>query len=250
MWQSIRTPFLTILFAFLSLFIFTKIFGPIPFSVNSITTDKQNLFTVTGTAEKTAVPDTAMVSLGINKNSPTVETAKDEVNKIINKITDDLKNMGVSEKDIKTSNYSVNPNYDYRDGSQKANGYSVSANIEVKLKSIEKANSAIDTATRDGATQVGGVQFVLNDDERKKAEDEARKEAIQKAKEKASSIAQAAGIHLGRIVDVQESGSGTEPRPYYGLTADTKQSAPEEPTQLNPGENKVVSTVTLSFETY
>ncbi|HUQ85458.1 MAG TPA: SIMPL domain-containing protein [Candidatus Limnocylindrales bacterium] len=250
MWQSVKVPFLTIIFALLSLFIFTKIFGPIPFSVNSITTNKQNLFTVTGTAEVTAIPDTAMISLGVNKESPTVEAAKEEVNKIINKITQDLKNLGVDEKDIKTTNFSVNPKYDYRDGNQKENGFTVNANIEVKLDSVEKANNAIDIATKDGATLVGNVQFVLDEDKKREFEKKARKEAIAKAKEKAGDIARDAGIKLGRIVDVQENGGGAEPRPYYGLMSDTKQASVEEPTQLSPGENKVISTVSLSYETY
>lgn len=250
MWQSVRVPFLTILFALLSLFVFTKIFGPIPFSVNSITTNKQNLFTVTGTAEVTAVPDTAMVSFGVNKNSPTTEAAKEDVNKIINQITQDLKALGVAEKDIKTSNYSINPDYDYTNGRQTPRGYTVSANIDVRLESVERANQAIDIVTRDGATQVGGVQFVLDDEEKAKLEEEARKEAIEKAKKKAESIAKAAGIRLGRIVDVQESGGDNDPRPYYSTMSDTKQANPEEPTQLNPGENKVVTTVSLSYETY
>jgi uncharacterized protein len=248
MWQSVRTPFLTIIFALLSLFVFTKIFGPIPFSVNSITTTKQNLFTVTGTAEVTAVPDTAMITLGVNKSNQTVETAQKEVNEIINKITQDLKNLGVDEKDIKTSNYSVNPEYDYTEGRQTPRGYSVAANIEVELDSVEKANSAIDAATRAGATQVGGLQFVLDDEKKKELESKARKEAIAKAREKAESIAKDAGIRLGRIVDVQENSDGG-PVPFYGGAMDTKELSVDQ-TQLNPGENKVVSSVTLSYETF
>ena len=250
MLNQLKVSFFTIIFALLSFFIFTKIFGPIPFSVNSINTNKQNLFTVSGTAEVTAVPDTAMISLGVNKTGPTVDGVKQDVNKIINQISEDLKRQGVDEKDIKTTNFSVNPDYDYTIGKQTPRGYSVSANIEVKLKSIDKANKAIDIATKDGATQVGGVQFVVNEDTQRKLENQARKEAIQKAKDKASDIAQAAGIHLGRIVDVQENGGDTNPRPYYGLAVDQKQAQPEEPTKLNPGENKVMSTVSLSYETY
>lgn len=250
MFKELKTPFFTVIFIFIFLFLFTKIFGPIPFSVNSITTNKQNLFTVTGSAEVTAVPDTAMISLGINKTSSTVESAKEQVNEIINKITRDVKNLGVDEKDIKTSNFSVNPDYDYINGRETPKGYTVSATIDVRLDSIDKANSAIDVATRDGATQVGGVQFVLDDEEKAKLEEEARAEAIKKAKIKAASIARAAGIRLGRIVDVQESGGGNEPRPYYGLTNDAKQVNPEESTQLSPGENKVISNVSLSYETF
>ncbi len=251
MWKDLKTSLITVVFIFLSLFIFTKIFGPIPFSVNSITTNKQNLFTVTGTAEVTAIPDTAMISLGVNKESPTVEAAKEEVNKIINKITQDLKSLGVDEKDIKTTNFSVNPNYDYKDGNQKENGFTVNANIEVKLDSVEKANSAIDIATKDGATLVGNVQFVLDEDEKRTLEKKARKEAIAKAKEKAQDIARDAGIKLGRIVDVQENGNGGFEPPVFNRTmAIDSVEKQSEPTELNPGENKVVSTVSLSYETY
>ena len=250
MFKDLKTPFFTILFIFLGLFLFTRLFGPLPFSINSITTTKTALFTVQGTGEATAVPDTALLNLGVNKESATVESAQKEVNGIINKITDDLKKLGVEEKNIKTTNYSVNPNYDYTSGSQKSNGYTVSANIEVRVKPIEKANQAIDTATADGATQVGGVTFVVDDDTQKKLEDQARLQAVEKAKEKAQSLANAAGIRLGRIVDVQESNTGY-PQPHLrtaGALAKTADTTP--PTDLNPGENKVSVTITLSYETF
>ena len=249
MWQSVKTSFLTVTFALLAFFIITKIFGPIPFTVNSINTNKESLFSVTATAEVNTIPSTTQISFGVNKKSPTVEAAKQEVNIIINRITTDLKGLGIPEKDIKTSNYSVSPNYDYTSGGEKLNGYNVSANIDVTIKKVEIANKAIDVATKNGATQVGGLQFVLNEDEKNKFEDDARKIAIGKAKQKAASIAKTAGIKLGRVVDVQESGNEI-PRPYYGLEAADTMQKQLEPTQLNPGENKVTSTVTLYYETY
>jgi uncharacterized protein len=250
MWKDIKVPFLTILFALLSLFVFTQIFGPIPFSVNSITTTKENLFTVNGRGEVAAVPDTALINLGVNKTGATVESAQQEVNKIINQITDEIKRLGVPEKDIKTTNYNVTPNYDYRDGSQRANGYIVNANIEVRIKQIDRANNAIDAATRLGANQVGSIQFVLDDEEKKKLEDQARKEAVKEAKEKAKSLSQAAGIRLGRVVDVQESTDGGYPVPMYTRASADLKAEENTQTELNPGENKVIINVSLSYETH
>jgi len=249
MLTSLRTSFFTIFFIFLSIFIFSKIFGPLPFSVNSITTTKSNLFTVSGTGEATAVPDTAMINLGVSKEASTVTAAQNQVNEIINKITDDLKKLGVKEEDIKTTNYSVNPNYDYTLGKRTPNGYTVNASIEIKIKPIEKANQAIDIATADGANQVGGVNFVLNDSEQKELENEARIEAVKKAKEKAKSLANAAGIKLGKVIDVQENASGY-PRPIFQTATLEKTEDQSAPTELNPGENKVSITVTLSYETH
>ena len=250
MLKDLKTPFFTVLFIFLGFFLFTKIFGPIPFSINSVTTTKETLFTVDGEGEVTAIPDTAHVMLGVNKNAATVKVAQDEVNKIINQITQDIKNLGVDVKDIKTTNYSVNPSYDYTAGKQTITGYEVSATIDVKLSPLDKANQAIDLATKAGATQVGNVQFVLDDKKQKELEEQARNEAIKNAKEKAQSISKSAGIRLGRIVNIQENVS-SNPRPYPYLNAMKAADAEQAPTtELNPGENKVTTTVSLSYETY
>lgn len=252
MWQAVRTPILTVIIFFVGLLLFIKLNGPVPFSVNSVSSVKETMFTVQGTGEVTAIPDTAMISLGVNKNASTVQAAQDQVNGIINKITADLKTLGVEEKNIKTVNYSVNPNYDYTAGSQKITGYIVNADIQVKLKPIDKANDAIDIATKDGATNVGGIQFVLDEKKKLELEDQARKEAINAAKEKAKSISNASGIRLGRLVDVQETGTPNYPMPMMAMKAEDSRAAGQAApaTELNPGENKVATTVTLSYETF
>lgn len=252
-WNGVRTPLLTVLFVFLGLTLFVKLVGPVPFTVNSISSVKQSMFMVQGTGEVTAIPDTALLSLGVSKTATTVQAAQDQVNEIINKITADLKNLGVEEKNIKTVNYSVNPNYDYASGSQKITGYIVNADIQVRLQPIDKANEAIDIATKDGATNVGNIQFVLDEKKQKELEEEARKIAIETAKAKAQSISKVSGIRLGRLVDVQESGMGYQPPIAYNqaLRVDAKAEADAvPPTELNPGENKVSSNVTLSYETF
>ncbi len=250
--NEIKKPIAIILFAFLCLLAYTKLFGPIPFSVNSVTTEKTNLFTVEGTGEATAIPDTAMVNVGVSKNSATVTQAQEQVNTIINQITSDIKKLGIEEKDIKTVNYSVNPNYDYTSGSQKINGYMVNADVQVKIKPVERANQVIDIATKAGATDVGNVQFILNDEKKKELEEQARKEAIAEAKTKAENLAQSAGIRLGRIVDIQESGSPYYQAPVAAYGAKQLGGAGGEmmETQINPGENKITSNVSISYETF
>ncbi len=161
--DTMKTPLVTITFLFITLFLYTKLVGPIPFSVNSIQTTKTNLFTANGTGKATAVPNTAQLSLGVTKTAKTITDAQNQANAVINKLTADLKSLGILETDIKTTNYSVNPNYDYINGKQIANGYTVSQNLDVKIKAIDKANSAIDIATADGANMVGGLSFILDD---------------------------------------------------------------------------------------
>ncbi len=176
-----------------------------------------------------------------------MQSAKNQVNEISNKITEGLKKLGVTVKDIKTTNYSVNPQYDYSGVTQMLTGYIVDTNIQVKLQPIDKANQSIDIATQDGATSIGGVQFVVDEAKHKELVIEAHKKAIADAKEKAQNLANAAGMRLGRIVDIKENAQ--TPRPYPILMAAEK-GAGGEPTQLNPGENTVTTTITLSYETY
>lgn len=252
MWKEIRTPLLTVLFIFLGLIAYTQLLGPIPFTVNSVSTVKDSLFTVDGTGEVTAVPETALLNMGVSKQAASVEEAQTQVNEVVNQITKKMKALGVEEKNIKTVNYSVNPNYDYTGGSQRINGYMVNADVQVKIKPVDKANQAIDAATKAGATNVGNVQFVLDDEKRAELEDQARQEAITKAKAKAESIAKTSGIRLGKLINVQESVSGAQPP--MPMRAEMAKDAMGgdiaiQNTELNPGENKVIMTVSLSYET-
>jgi len=232
----------TILFFFICLFLYTKFAGPVPFSVNSIQTTKNTLFSATGQGSATAVPDTADISFGITKQAPTVADAQNSANSVVNQIVRDLTNLGIQQKDIKTTNYSVSPNYLV---GQTVNGYTVQEQVELKVKPIEKANQVVDIATKDGANLVGGVNFVLDDATQKNLEQQARIDAVKQAKDKAESLANAAGIRLGRIVDVQESGN---PQPIR-FQAQAAPSADNTKTELNPGENTVTVSVTLSYET-
>ncbi|MEK7571326.1 MAG: SIMPL domain-containing protein [Patescibacteria group bacterium] len=249
--RDLKIPFFTVLFIFVGLLAYTKIFGPLPFSVTSTTTTKESLFTVQGTGEVTAIPDTAIVSLGVNKQATTVEVAKQQVDQIINKITEDVKAQGVEANNIKTTNYSVNPSYDWTSGQQQLTGYQVDASIQVEVTPIDKANTVVDLATKDGATQVGGITFIVNEEKRKELQAEARKQAIAEAKEKAKALSSEADIRLGRIIDVQETDVNPVAPMRYEMSAMAKDSVePAQTTELNPGENVITSMVTLSYETY
>lgn len=247
--NQLKVPVLTVFIALLLFFGFTKLFGPIPFAVNSVTTSKTDLFTVEGTGKATGVPDTAQFSVGVTKQAATVQQAKDQTNTVVNKISTDLKNLGIDEKDIKTADYSVNPNIDYTSGKQTTTGYTVSTTMEVKVKDTNLANRALDTATADGANVVNGVSFGLNDDAQAKLEEQARGEAIKNAKAKAESIAKQAGIRLGRIVNVTVNPT-SEPRPVVEKMSFAQPADTGAPTQLQQGSNDVNVTVSLSYETF
>lgn len=229
---------------FILLFAYTKIAGPIQFSVNNINSTKSDLFQSQGTGKAAAAPDKAVINLGITNDGNSVEAAKEKTNQAAERIVSALKGLGISDKDIKTTNYSVTPNFDYTT-SRKTGSYTVSQNFEVKLP-IEKVNEAIDSTTANGANVVGSIVFVLDDDKQADLENKARKEAVDKAKRKAEGLAGAAGIRLGKIINVTESFGGS-PMPFL---MEAKQADDlSTPTNIVPGESNVEVTVTLTYET-
>lgn len=245
--REFKAAFLTTIAILIVFFLYIKFIGPIPFSVNSVTTTKTSLFSVSGTGKATGIPDTAQISIGVTKTALTVADAQDQTNTAANKIIDDLKKLGIKEKDIKTTDYNVNPKYDFGRGDQSVTGYTVTQTLEVSITPIDVANKAIDAATLDGANLIGGITFTFDDKTKKDLENKAREEAVRTAKEKAESLAKATGIRLGRIIDVQES-NGYVPRPIMmsakGLESDSAAS-----TQLSHGENSIIIDITLSYET-
>lgn len=212
---------------------------------------KTQTFSVQGTGSATGTPDQSNVSFTVNKSAPTAETAQQQANALMNTIISDLQKSGVEKKDIQTSNYNSSPNY-ADDGTTILN-YTVSENVDVTVHDNAKVNKVIDIATKDGAQNVYGPNLTFSDTKQQQLEDQARVNAIDNAKQKAQRLANAAGMHLGNVINVQEN----QPTPIYPIrpepllfnakAAGTAQSAP---TQINPGQNTVTATITLTYETY
>lgn len=128
-------------------------------------------------------------------------------------------------------------------------GYTVTQELKVTTKSVDVANKALDAAVANGANQISGVTFTINDEDRKALQQKARKAAIADAKNKAQEIAKDAGIKLGKVVNIYVSDDQPVPMMYDSRKAGAELSNQSAPTNLQPGENTVTVTVTLSYET-
>lgn len=260
-YEEFKRPIVIIALLFVAFFLYTKLVGPIPFYVNSVNTNKTDLFSSNGEGKASAVPDSAMVSLGVTQQATTVSEAQNKANETADKIIESVKKLGISEKDIKTTNYSVNPNYGtsggveiltmpapIRDnGEQRITSYTVTQNVEVKVKPVDKVNQVVDAGTKAGANLVGGVNFTFSDELQKSLENTARKEAVANAKIKAEALAKTAGIRLGKAINVIENSN--QPR-YSFMSSDMGKAEQEPATNITPGENEVVVNVIIYYETY
>jgi len=211
--------------------------------------DMINQVTVTGTAKITAVPDVAVINLGIISEAFTVNAAQKSATEKMNSIVNAMKGeFKIDAKDIKTENFSVSPKYDWSNGKQNIIGYTVNQSVSVKVRDFDKTGDILAKATELGANSVYGPTFSIDDPEKAKAE--AREKAIAQAKEKAKKLADQVGIKLGRITNFYEGGMETA-NVVYGRGGDLAMAAPEAKSispAIEPGSQDIQLTVSISYE--
>jgi hypothetical protein len=217
-----------------------------------------NTISVSGDGEVFAVPDTATFSYSVMvSNAKDVTTAQTEVNTKGNAIIAYLKGEGVNEKDIQTTDYSLNPHYEYGEaacrngycppGRQTLTGFDVSQTVTVKVRDTTKAGALLSGIGAKGATNLSGLSFTIDD--QTKLEADARQEAITDARSKANELAKQLGVSIVRVVGFSESGY----QPYlYAKTmamdagGAAAQSAPAP--EIAVGQNKITSNVSVTYE--
>jgi uncharacterized protein YggE len=193
-----------------------------------------------------AIPDTATVTAGITvSNAKDVASAEKQVNEVNNKIITAMKDLDIDKKDIKTSDYSINPNYSFDKG-QQIEGYNANATVTIKTHRLDKAETIISKLTEAGANQVQGVQFSIDDVSKIRVK--ARERAIEDAKKQAKELADLLGIRLGKVTNIVETPGG-DIDPYMAKSYAARDIAIEESSpEIEPGSQTVTSTVTLFFE--
>jgi uncharacterized protein len=244
---------LTVIVSVGALLLTTQFAGPLPISVNQVTTEKYGTFDVHGETELVAIPDQATVNLGFSITETTVEAAQNQANQVTNNIIASVKSLDIEKEDIKTINYNVYPEYDYSEQAQRIIGYRVSNTVQVRIKDTAQVNQVIDAGTQEGANEVGGVQFTLSPEKEKELTREAREAAITQAKENASELASLSGMRLGKIVNISESrlDGGSYPMPMMARQESAEDLGFElsEPTQIEAGSTTFTYSVYLSYET-
>ena len=233
-----------ILAALLSLFLLSLIFSEILEAKEKLKS-KQTI-SVSGEGKAIGVPDVALINLSVVTEKATAKEAMSENAKEMNEIIKFIKESGVEDKDITTQQYYLSPRYDWIEGKRVFKGYELTSTLSVKIRNLDKISSVIDGAVSRGANQVEDIQFVIDDPEKLKGE--ARAEAIENAKQRAQSIAEATGIKLGKIMSFSETaGIESYPFPYYLETKTAIGGAGEAP-QIEKGSREIEVNVSLIFE--
>lgn len=203
----------------------------------------------TGTATIEVLPDMVSVYFSVDTKGTTADDASDKNSVIVGKMKIALLAAGISEDEIKTSNFNVYPNYDYSSSTQRITGYSASHSlkVEIPVDKKEKIGTVIDAGVGAGAG-VSYINYELNDANEKKYKVKAIKLATEDAKAKAEALAEGSGSSLGSLVSVSSSEWGYVPWLAAGADSVSGKSGAEVATEINPNEQDVSATVTAVFK--
>lgn len=222
--------------------VYFKVVGALPIAVTQ--TQKMSTFDVSGEGKVVVVPDQARIDLGVSGAGRNLKQVQTQINEKMEAVGEELKGLGIDDKDIKTTAYNYYPDY------QERGMYRASASVSVLIRDLEQVSPALDLVGSLGLDSVSGPSFELSDELKDKTTREAREIAIEKAKNKASELASLSGMKLGRIVNVSEGTSANYPVPMYGrdmAVASTMEAKVETPVEA--GSSSVIVNVTLSYET-
>lgn len=206
----------------------------------------ETLLTVSTNGESTRVPDIAIISAGVVTQAPDARAAMTANNVSMTKVVAALKKAGIAERDIQTSNISLNPQYRYRENQiPELVAYQAQNNVTVKLRNLAKSGDVIDALVTQGANQVNGPTFSL--DKPDAANDEARIDAMKKARARAELYAKTAGMTVKRIVSISEGGGYQPPYPVPVAAMKAEMADAASP-PVSPGEVGMNVSVTVVFE--
>ena len=168
-------------------------------TTNVTTAPETPAITVSGHGEVVVRPDTGLFDVGVQASAASVAQARDQAATAANAVIKSVKGNGVDEKDVQTTQLSIQPQYFYpqNGGEPRITGYQVINTVSVKVRKLESFSKIIDDAAAAGGdnTVLQGVRFGLEDD--KKALEQAREAAVADAKQKAEQLAKLGGVKLG-----------------------------------------------------
>lgn len=222
-----------------------------PVAAQEPSPQREPVVRVSAQGEASIAPDIAIVSFSVVRNSNTAQVAMDQNSQAMNAVMAALKSQGVEAKDIQTANFSIQPQYRHsqpkEDGTidpPEVVGYEVTNTLMVKIRDVAKVGTILDRVVKLGVNQGGQITFTNDDPE--EALTQARKQAVERAVAKARVLTEAAGVRLGRVIEIGEQAEAPmPPQPMYRM-AMAKEAA-SDAVPVAAGENTYTVRVDLTF---
>jgi uncharacterized protein YggE len=219
----------------------------LPVAASAAETPVQPRIVVTGEGEAAVAPDMALLTLSVMREAKTAREALDANNSAMAEVIEAIKLFGIADRDLQTAGLQIMPRYNYTnkpDGTQEAEliAYQVTNTLSVRVRDLVKTGEVIDKAVSLGVNQGGNIVFT-NDDPSATVT-EARKKAVAEATAKARTLAEAAGVTLGRILEISDQALGPQPLPIEAKAFDRVAAS----VPIEAGENAYRVQVNMTFE--
>lgn len=200
---------------------------------------------VAGTGTAQVKPDVAYVTVGVTTEQTEAQQAQQENADKTTAVTQALKDQGVAEDDIQTSQYSLQPVYDYSNDARTLRGYQVSTQMTVTLRQPDQVGALMDKAVSAGANDGFSVSFGLLDEQA--AYDEALQQAVTRAGQKAQTLAKSSGRALGAVLGVTENGAVANTGAERGAVNEAMMDKAAGATNIQSGSLTVTATVSVTY---
>jgi uncharacterized protein YggE len=198
--------------------------------------------TVAGSGKVTVVPDVARVSLGVTITTPTVKAARAAAASAMTNIIAAVKAQGVADADIQTVGLNLYPQY-ANGSSTRIAGYTLSEQIQITIRDLDKTGDIVDVATAKGATNLNGISFELADPA--KAMNDARAAAVAAAQVSAQAMAAAGHVTLGSVVSISDTNPSMPIN--YGMVKGAALDSAATPIQVGTQDVSVLLTVVFAI---
>lgn len=204
------------------------------------------VISLSGHGEVRMAPDMAFVTSGVTSQGKTAAEALAANTAAMNSLFASLKEAGIAEKDVQTSNFMVQPRYNFPEGkAPELAGYDVSNTVTVTVRKIGDLGSLLDRLVQAGSNQINGIGFDVSAPDA--ALDEARRLAAADATRKAKVYAEAMGVTLGPVLSVSEGGGYQPPMPVVRAKAMMADAA-SAPVPVAAGEQRLSVDVNITWE--
>lgn len=202
---------------------------------------------VTGVGKVTAAPDRVSFTAGVETSAPTVDDAVAQNNRRTAALLSALKAAGATEKDLRTSNFSVFPQYEYIENRRpRVVGFQVVNSVTVTRPKPEEAGRLLTAAVNAGANQVSGLTFSLNDQQA--ARNRGLQLAFEDARTKAQLLAAAAGRSVGRAISIVEGTAPMERPPMFMRAQAMEAKAADMSVAVETGVEELAFNLSVVFE--
>lgn len=171
------------------------------------------VITTSGRGVVEAVPDMATINLGVTQQARQAGDALAATSDALRDVIERLQGAGIAARDMQTQGLSLQPVWSRQnsnsDTPRQITGFVARNGLVVRVRNLEALGGILDMVVQDGANTFNGLQFSMQDPE--PAIIAARADAVADAMDKARQLADAAGVTLGPVQSISESGGGARP---------------------------------------